>query len=146
MKKKWYGKIVYKPGGIWDQQADQLVVLFGQCGHPEFRGMSAFSRGTLMRKSGRNTLHFTADLENIELLMRTIDSANQLSIHGAVSSWCTDFSESMQGHEFFWSEYVQEQLSQQLDPQEVGSFARNSSRTQGAAGNCWRELKKKGSK
>ena len=32
-----------------------------------------------------------------------------------------------------------EQLSQQLDPQEVGSFARSSSRTQGAAGNCWRE-------
>ena len=32
-----------------------------------------------------------------------------------------------------------EQLSQQLDPQEVGSLARNSHRTQGAAGNCWRE-------
>ena len=32
-----------------------------------------------------------------------------------------------------------EQLSQQLDPQEVGSLARSSSRTQGAAGNCWRE-------
>ena len=31
------------------------------------------------------------------------------------------------------------QLSQQLDPQEVGSLARSSQRTQGATGNCWRE-------
>ena len=36
-----------------------------------------------------------------------------------------------------------EQLSQRLDPQEVGSLARSSSRTKGAAGNCWREHFKK---
>ena len=32
-----------------------------------------------------------------------------------------------------------EQLSQQLDPQEVGYLARSSPRTQEAAGNYWRE-------
>ena len=32
-----------------------------------------------------------------------------------------------------------EQLSQQLDRQEVGSLVRSSPKTQGAAGNCWRE-------
>ena len=31
--------------------------------------------------------------------MRTIHSANQFSVFGAVSSWCIDFSESMQGQE-----------------------------------------------
>ena len=37
-------------------------------------------------RSGRDTIHFPADLENIELIMRTIHSANQLSIYGTVSS------------------------------------------------------------
>ena len=32
-----------------------------------------------------------------------------------------------------------QKLSQQLNPQEVGSLARGSPRTKGAAGNCWRE-------
>ena len=55
--------------------------------------------------------------------MRTIHSANQLSIHGAVSSWCMKLSGSMQGQEsagvnMYISE-ENEQLSQQLDPQEV---------------------------
>ena len=36
-----------------------------------------------------------------------------------------------------------EHLSQQLDPQEVGSLANSSPRTQGAAGNCWREQLKR---
>ena len=32
-----------------------------------------------------------------------------------------------------------EHLSQQLKPQEVGSLARRSPKTQGVVGNCWRE-------
>ena len=32
-----------------------------------------------------------------------------------------------------------EQLSQQLGAQEVGSFTKSSPRTKGAVGNCWRE-------
>ena len=39
------------------------------------------------RKGGRCTMHFNADSSNTELLFRTIHSANQLSIYGAVSSW-----------------------------------------------------------
>ena len=75
--------------------------------------------------------------------MRTIHSANQLSIYGAVSSWCLDLSGRIQGQEstgvnLSFSE-ENEQLSQQLNPQEVGSLARIPPRTQGAAGNCWQE-------
>ena len=33
-----------------------------------------------------------------------------------------------------------DKLSQQLNPQEVGSLARSSPRTEGAAGNCWQDL------
>ena len=66
--------------------------------------------------------------------MRTIRSANHLSVHGAVSSWCIDLSESMQGEAFtgvnMSSSEENEQLSQQLDPQEVGSLARSSPKTQ----------------
>ena len=32
-----------------------------------------------------------------------------------------------------------EKLSQQLNPQDVGSLARSSPRAQGAAGSCWQE-------
>ena len=75
--------------------------------------------------------------------MRTIHSANQLSICGAVSSWCLDFSGRMQGQESTGVNMSiseeNEKRSQQLDPQEVGSLARSSPSTEGAAVNCWRE-------
>ena len=105
--------------------------------------MCALSRGTLKRKSGRNTIHFTADSRNIELMRRTTHSANQLSIDGAVSSWCIDLAEKMHGQtssgvdRSMSEENVQ--LSKQLDPQEVGSLVRNQPKTEGAAGNCWRD-------
>ena len=88
---KWYGTCVYKPDGKWDKQANQMIELIAQSGHPVFRGTSALNRGALKRKSGRNTIHFTADSGNTELfVLRTIHSANQPSIYGATSSWCMD--------------------------------------------------------
>ena len=42
------------------------------------------------RKKNKNTIHFTAETSNIELLFRMVHSASQLSIFGAVSSWCGD--------------------------------------------------------
>ena len=69
--------------------------------------------------------------------MRTIHSANQLSIYGAVSSWCKDFTGNMQGQEStgvnMSTSEENEHLSQQLYQREVGSLARSSPRTQGAA-------------
>ena len=90
-----------------------MIEVFAQSGRPVFRG-----------------IHFTADSGNIELIIRTIHSANQLSVYGAVSSWCEDLSESLQGHESTRSVNMSisvenEQLSQQLDPQEDGSLARS---------------------
>ena len=51
------------------------------------------TQGLLRRKGGRYTIHFTAESANIELLIRTIHSVNQLSISGAVSSWCDELAE-----------------------------------------------------
>ena len=65
----------------------KMIEVFAQSGHPVFRGTSTLSRGTWKRKQGRNTIHFTADSGNIELIRRTIRSASQLSIYGGVSSW-----------------------------------------------------------
>ena len=112
-------------------------------GHPVFRGTSALDRGTLKRKSGRNTIHFTADSGNIELMLRTIHSANQLSIDGAVSNWCVDLAEKMHdqtstGVDRSISE-GNDEISKQLDPQKVGSLVRNQLKTEGVAENCWRD-------
>ena len=79
---KCSGTCNYKPEGKWDQQADQ---------------MKYSHRVVIPHSEGRNTVHFTADSENIELVMSTIHSANQLGIYGPVSNLCVDLSESMHG-------------------------------------------------
>ena len=51
------------------------------------------SRGTLKSKGGGQlSIHFCADGNTIETVFRTIVSVNQLSIHGAVSDVCEEYS------------------------------------------------------
>ena len=64
-------------------------------------------------------------------------------MHGAVSNWCIDLAEKMHdqtstGVDRSISE-ENDQHSKQLDPQEVGSLVRNQPKTEGAAGQCWRD-------
>ena len=118
-----------------------MIEQFQKSCHPVIQVISAHYRGTLKRISRRNTIHFTADSGNIELMQRTVHSANQLSICGAVSSWSIDLAEKMlrqtsTGVDRSSSE-ENDQLSKQLNPQEVGSLARNEPKTEGAAGNSW---------
>ena len=61
--KKWYGTCNFKPEGKWDQQTNRLIDVCAQSGHPAFPFISVLSWGTLMRKHGRNTIHFTAGSE-----------------------------------------------------------------------------------
>ena len=93
-EKKWYGTHCYKPDGKWDSAAPSMVQRFAETGHPIFKGISALSRGILKRKQKRDTIHFNADSSNTELLFRTIHSASQLSIFGAVSNWCEEFGQN----------------------------------------------------
>ena len=50
-----------------------------------FKNISPLARGILKRKNNRDPVHFTADAS------RTIHSANQLGIYGAVVGWCDEF-------------------------------------------------------
>ena len=76
-------------------------------------------------------------------MLRTIHSANQLSFYGGVSIWCIDLAEKMHdqtstGVDRFTSE-EKDQMKKQLFPQEVCSLVRNQPKTEGVAGNCWRD-------
>ena len=90
-EKKRYG-FLCTPEGKWDSTATHMVERLKETNHPAFKSISALSRGIfLKRTNNRDTLHFDADASNTELLFRTIHSANQFSIYGAVSSRCAEF-------------------------------------------------------
>ena len=90
-KKKWYSTHEYKPQGEWDRVAEQMVISLADSGHPVFRATSSFSRGTLKSKNGgKLSIHFCAEEETIETVLRTKISVNQLSIYGAVSDLCEE--------------------------------------------------------
>ena len=92
-EKKWYSTYTDRPGGEWDRVAALMMIKFGESGHPVFRATSPLSRGTLKSKGGgKLSIHFWADGDTIETVLRTIILVNQLSIHGAVSDLCEEFS------------------------------------------------------
>ena len=68
-----------------------MMANFSGSGHPIFRASSAFARGEVRSKGGRKkSIHFNGGNENIELLLRTVISANQLSIYGAIADLCDE--------------------------------------------------------
>ena len=70
-----------------------MMIRFRESGHQVFRGTSPLSRGTLKSKGGgKLSIHFSADGETIETVFRTIISVSQLSIYGAVSDLCDEYS------------------------------------------------------
>ena len=92
-EKKWYSTYNERPRGKWDRVAELTMIKFGESGHPVFRATSPFSRGMLKSKGGgKLSFHFCADGDTIETVFRTIFSVNQLSIYGAVSDLCEEYS------------------------------------------------------
>ena len=95
-EKKWYGIYTGRPDGSWDRFAEQMMMNFSESRHPIFRASSAFELGELRSKEGgKKTIHFNGSDENIELLLRTFISANQLSVYGAVADMCNELSEDL---------------------------------------------------
>ena len=83
-EEKWYGTYSNRPDGSWNQSAENVMANFSGSGHPIFRATSAFERGPLRSKAGgKKSIHFNGSHENIELLLRTVVSSNQLSINGS---------------------------------------------------------------
>ena len=92
-EKKWYSTYLEGPRGEWDRVAELMMIKFRESGHPVFRATSRLSRGTLKSKGvGQLSIHFCADGHTIETVFRTILSGNQLSLHGAVSDVCEEYS------------------------------------------------------
>ena len=85
---KWYQGYATNHGGKWDLRATQMVEDFENSGHPVFQGIRPLGRGTLKKKNYRDTIHFKGKYRNVDLLYRTVHSANQLCICGAVTKWC----------------------------------------------------------
>ena len=96
-EKKWYGTYTDKPDGSWDKIAEEIMTNFSDSGHPIFRASSAFERGELKSKGhGKKSMHFNGSDENIELLLRTVISTNQLSDYGAIADLCNELSEDLE--------------------------------------------------
>ena len=92
-EKKWYSTYHERPRGDWDEVAESTMIKSGESGHPVFRATSPLSRGTLKsRGGGQLSIQFCADGDTVETGFRTIISVDQLSIYGAVSDLCEEYS------------------------------------------------------
>ena len=77
-----------------------MMLNFAESGHPTFRASCAVERGKLRSKGhGKKSFHFNGSEENIELLLCTIISANQLSVFGAIADLCRELSKDSMASE-----------------------------------------------
>ena len=81
-EKRWYCD---SHGGQWDCTANKIEKHFKETGHPIFTSASALSRGILKQRIGKSTVHLNGDSVNMELLLQTVHSVNQISIYAAVT-------------------------------------------------------------
>ena len=98
-EKKWSGTHDSKPKGEWNRVAENMMINFAETGHPIFQATSPLGRGELKSKGGgKKTIYYNGSEENVELIPRTIISANQLCTYGAVADLCNeldpDYAES----------------------------------------------------
>ena len=85
-EKKWFSISADSP------QGEKMMLEFGELGHPVFRATSPLSRGQLKSKGGgKLSIHYCADLDTIETVLRAIISVNQLSLYGAVAERCEEY-------------------------------------------------------
>ena len=106
-EKKWHSTLECKPQGEWDSVAELMMLKFGESRHPVFRSTSPLSRGVLKSNGGgKLSIHFWADEGTIETVFRTILSVNQLSIYGAVSDLCEEYTNPamLEQGDLFWQD------------------------------------------
>ena len=71
-----------------------MMINHRESGHPVFRATKERSKA---KEVENFTIHFCADGDTIETVVRTIISVNHLSIYGAVSDLCEEYSTVKQG-------------------------------------------------
>ena len=123
-EEKWHGTHYHKPEGQWNTTAGVMVADFKDSGHPVFRASSALDRRFLKKKGGRCTIRFSAEPSDAELLFRTIHSANQLSIYGAIADWCDELIDSANTWSIISQHGEIRSCVEKLEPQEVNSLVR----------------------
>ena len=70
-----------------------MMINFSECGHPVFRGSSAFERGDWnSKRKGKLSTHFCGDDEPAEVVLCAIISVNQLSVYGALADMCEELA------------------------------------------------------
>ena len=90
-EKKWYGTFFLIS---LMEFAEKMMIEFSEAAHPIFRASCVVERGELRSKGGgKKTIHFNGSEQNVHLILRTVISANQLSIYGAVADMCTEVSQ-----------------------------------------------------
>ena len=138
--KKWYGTRSFSPEGKCDSTTTLMMERFKETSHPVFKSIGALNRGIL--KNTRDTIHFNADASNTELFFRPIHSANQLSLCGAVSSWCEEFGLRPNERELTSERFVakeNEQLRKNVKLEEVNSMVQTPRSDDPASGNRLRD-------
>ena len=90
-----------------DRMTQETMANFSRSGHPIFRASSAIEWGELRSKWGRKkSRHFNGSNETIELLLRTVISANQLSIYGAITDLCDEVAKRIRAqHLSIWKRW-----------------------------------------
>ena len=90
---KWHGTLSYTLEGKWDSIAAEMMGLFLRKWTPSIRVHQCFESWN--SEKGKWQMYHTLECGFIEhkTLFRTIHSANQLSIYGAVSCWCEEFAQ-----------------------------------------------------
>ena len=69
---------------LLDRTAERMMLNFAESRHPIFRATSSLERGEFRSKEKENmSIHFNGSEENIELILRTVISANQLSVRSS---------------------------------------------------------------
>ena len=83
-----------KLDGNWGRTAEMTKLqLTAESGHPIFRASSAYERGELGSKGhGKKSTQISDNEGNIEMLLRTVISVNQLSIYGALADLCKELN------------------------------------------------------
>ena len=95
-EKKWYGTYTDKPDKSWDRMAEEMMLNLTDSDHLILRDSSAFERGESRSKGGgKKSIHFNGSDENIELLLRTVISANQLSVYRAIADLCNELPKDL---------------------------------------------------
>ena len=116
-EKKTSGTMIHgsKPEGKWDLRASRMVDDFENSRHPVFKGINSLGRGFLKKKKGKDTIHFNGEHSNIDLLFRTVHSANQLCTHGAVTKRCETQSGTDSGKKTHYESESARRKSREID-------------------------------